>query len=308
VTTRLPISRRARDRTGVDSPAYARVRRPSLEAAPRFEHDAPVRPGLRQVLSILALGMGLTRVAAAEPVAKSAAASDPGAEERGRFRLHFIVPAWLPLFDVESSLEAKGSTTHVIETKSEVRWVAIGMLEAGYRPLIARGDVFGVGFGDQVLMQNGQPTSLTVESSGVIARGFVMYELGPWRLSRSRPRRMVLAPLVGGRYNSIALDVARQKELSTHYRWADPIVGVRNEFLLGDWRIGTHVDVGGFGVSSDLAYWAALNVEYMLTRWLSLWIGWQHYQVLFQRAASGGEQSLNFVLSGPSAGIGIHVF
>jgi hypothetical protein len=135
-----------------------------------------------------------------------------------------------------------------------------------------------------------------------------MWELGPWRLSRKRPRRMVLAPLIGGRYNRIGLDVERQKDLSTHYQWADPIVGVRNEFLLGDWRIGMHVDVGGFTVSSDIAFWAATNVEYMLTRWLSLWIGWQHYQVMFQRQEGGGEQSLNFVLSGPSAGIGIHVF
>ena len=273
----------------------------------RFEQNGVVRSGLRRALPTVALGLVLARPAGAEPVS-GGKGTDPGAESERRFRLRFIVPAWLPLFDLESSLEAKGSTSHVIETKSEVRWVAIGMVEAGYRPLVVRADVFGIGFGDQVLTKDGAPTSLTLESSGVIARGLVMYELGPWRLSHKRPRSMVFAPLVGGRYNRIGLDVQRHQELSTHYEWADPIVGVRNEFLLGDWRIGMHADVGGFSVSSDLAFWAALNVEYILTRWLSLWIGWQHYQVMFQRSANGGEQSLNFVLSGPSAGIGIHVF
>lgn len=266
-----------------------------------------MRPGFRRVLSVLALGLGLARPARAEP-AIGGRASDPGAESEARFRLRFILPIWLPLFDLESSLEAKGGTSHVIETKSEVRWVAIGMLEAGYRPFLVRGDVFGVGFADQVLMDNGEPTSLTLDSSGVIARGFAMLELGPWQLSRRNSRRMVLAPLAGVRYNRIGLDVARQKELSTHYEWADPIVGVRNEFILGDFRIGMHTDVGGFTLSSDLAFWAALNVEYMITRWLSFWVGWQHYQVMFQRQSDRGEQSLNFVLSGPSAGIGVHVF
>ena len=283
----------------------------SLEVGAGVEHEDVVRSGLCRALPILACGLLLGRTARAEPAAEPAAgsrATDPGTDAENRFRLRFILPAWLPLFDLESSLEAKGSTTHVIETKSEVRWVAIGMIEAGYRPFIVRADVFGVGFGDQVLTQNGEATALTLETSGVIARGVLMLELGPWRLSRKRPRRMVLAPLIGGRYNRIGLDVQRHKELSTHYEWADPIVGVRNEFLLGDWRIGMHTDVGGFTLASDLAFWAALNVEYMITRWLSLWIGWQHYQVLFQRSANGGEQSLNFVLSGPSAGIGIHVF
>jgi hypothetical protein len=279
-----------------------------LEVAPGFEHDRVVRSGLRRILPVLAFGLGLSRTAGAEPTAGTKVSSDPAADPERRFRLRFIVPAWLPLFDLESSLEAKGSTSHVIETKSEVRWVATGMLEAGYRPLVARADLFGVGFADQVLTKDGQATSLTLKSSGFIARAVLMVELGPWRLSQRRPRRMVFAPLVGVRYNRIGLDVERHEELSTKYQWTDPIVGVRNEFLLGDWRIGMHTDVGGFSVSSDLAFWAALNVEYMLTRWLSLWVGWQHYQVLFQRNASGGEQSLSFVLSGPSAGIGIHVF
>ena len=278
-----------------------------LEAAAGFEHEFVVRSGSCRAFPILAFVLGLARSAEAEPEV-GARASEAAAEAEPRFRLRFILPAWLPLFDLESSLEAKGSTSHVIETKSEVRWVAIGMLEAGYRPLIVRGDVFGVGFGDQVLTQNGEPTALTLESSGVIARGFVMWEFGPWWLSRKRSRRMVLAPLAGVRYNRYGLDVQRDKELSTHFEWTDPIVGVRNEFILGDWRIGMHTDVGGVTVSSDLAFWAALNVEYMITRWLSFWIGWQHYQVMFQRQSERGEQSLNFVLSGPSAGIGIHVF
>jgi hypothetical protein len=69
-----------------------------------------------------------------------------------------------------------------------------------------------------------------------------------------------------------------------------------------------HTDVGGFTVGSDLAFWASANVEFMIAKWFSVWVGWQHYQVLFQRTTSHGPTSLEFVLTGPSAGFGFHVF
>lgn len=196
----------------------------------------------------------------------------------------------------------------LVQTQTEVRWVAMGMLELGYRPVIARVDVFGVGFGDQLLRKNGEPTEVSADSSALMARALLLYELGPYRLSRRHAdRRLSFGPLVGARYNRVGIESSERTELLGHYGWVDPLVGARTELELGRWRIGMHTDIGGFGIHSDLALWASATFEYSIVRWFSVWLGWQHYQVLFQRATERGSQSLQFTLTGPSAGFGLHV-
>ena len=198
--------------------------------------------------------------------------------------------------------------TILVQTQSQVEWVAMGMLELGYRPIIARGDVFGIGFDGKLLRENGEATNASVQSSALMARGMLMYEFGPYRLSqRHADRRFSFSPLAGVRYNRVAMEATEPTPLAGHYAWLDPLVGVRDEFVLGRWQLGMHTDVGGFTVGSDLAFWASATVEYMIVRWFSVWIGWQHYQVLFQRKAEHGPTSLELVLTGPSAGFGFHV-
>jgi hypothetical protein len=229
-------------------------------------------------------------------------------EPESRVRLRFVLPLWLPLLAMQSSTEARGSLTDLVQTQTAVRWVAMGMLELGYRPIIARADVFGIGFDDQLLRANGEPTNIELKSSALMARGMLMYEFGPYRLSRRHADRLFrFSPLLGVRYNRIATETNEQTTLAGHYDWFDPLVGVRDEFELGRWQLGMHTDVGGFNLSSDLAFWASATVEYMIFNWFSMWIGWQHYQVLFQRSATHGPTSLELVLTGPSAGFGFHV-
>jgi hypothetical protein len=255
------------------------------------------------------LGALSAEAAPAAPSAPPVAPEERREEEESPVRLRFVLPLWLPLLDMQSSATSEGTETEIVETESEVTWVLTGMLEAGYRPIVVRIDLFGIGFGDQILRENGEPTDIVIESSGFVGRAVLMYELGPWRFSRNDARkRFLLAPLAGARYNRLAFETGEQTEISGVYDWVDPLVGARTEFFLGDWRIGTHIDVGGFGVSSELAFWAAVNIEYMITSWFSLWIGWQHYQVLFKAESNQGEERLELFLTGPSAGLGLHVF
>ena len=97
-------------------------------------------------------------------------------------------------------------------------------------------------------------------------------------------------------------------EWAGRYQWVDPLVGARTELTLDDFRIGTNVDFGGFGVSSDIAFWASATLEYLVTDWFSLWGGWQHYQVLFDEETSQGEHRLRLYLTGPSAGVSLNLF
>jgi len=261
---------------------------------------------LRLLLAVT-FALGLCSSAGAEP---SANRSAPLPEEpTTRMRLRFVLPVWLPLLVFEGSTQSKGTLSDLVQTQTEVRWVAMGMLELGYRPIIARADVFGIGFGDKLLRHDGEPTNSAVDSSALMTRGFLMYEFGPYRLSQRHPdRRFSWGPLAGVRYNRIGIEATENTDFSAHYAWLDPIAGVREEFVLGRFRLGMHTDVGGFTVSSDLAFWASASVEFMIAKWFSVWIGWQHYQVLFQRSTSSGATSLEFVLTGPSAGFGFHVF
>lgn len=253
------------------------------------------------------LGALSTARARAESSASVPSASET--ESQTRIRLRFVLPVWLPFLTFDGSTRSRGSLSDLVQTDTEVRWVATGMLELGYRPIIARGDVFGIGFGDQLLRRNGEPTDTGIHSSALMTRGFLMYELGPYRLSRRHAdRTFSWGPLLGVRYNRVGIDATENTNFSGHYAWVDPLAGVREEFMLGRWRLGMHTDVGGFNLASDLAFWASATVEFMIVKWFSVWVGWQHYQVLFQRSESHGPTSLEFVLTGPSAGFGIHVF
>jgi hypothetical protein len=230
-------------------------------------------------------------------------------EDDDSLRLRFVLPVWLPLLAMEGSAQSEGSGTDLFETETEVRWVVIGMLEAGYRPIVARVDAFGVGFGDRVLFRDGKASNVAYDSSGLIARAVLSYEFGPYRLSRtSKYKKFVFAPLAGARYNGVKLDLTEPSELDADYAWIDPLAGARTEFMLGRWRLGTHLDVGGFGVSSELAFWAAATVEYMILDFFSIWLGWQHYQVLFEHESERTEERIRLYLTGPSAGFGLHLF
>jgi hypothetical protein len=229
------------------------------------------------------------------------------AEDENRIRLKLMIPFWLPLLAMESSATLDGSQINSLEVESEVSWVVLGLLELGYRPLIARVDVFGAGFGEKVVHENGDPSGVMFDSSGLVARAVLMYELGPWRLGRSRKNRFVLEPLIGARYNRFGLEKEAPNQFSVHYDWLDPLVGARTEFVVGDFRFGTHIDVGGFTAASDIAFWAATTIEYRIVKWFSIWGGWQHYQVLFQQNTERGTERLRLYLTGPSAGFGLNI-
>jgi len=229
-------------------------------------------------------------------------------EEESRLRLKFVLPLWLPLLALDSSATVEGSQTDVVEAETEVSWIVIGMLDVGYRPIVARIDVFGVGFGETLRLKSDESRQIAFDGSGFVGRAILMWELGPWALNSTRTHRFLVAPLAGARYNQVKLEAGEPTNAAGRFRWVDPVVGVRTELALGDFRLGTHLDFGGFGVSSDLAFWGALTGEYFITSWFSIWLGWQHYQVHFEETSVHGEHQLGLYLSGPSAGFGLNAF
>lgn len=238
----------------------------------------------------------------------NAAADEGWHGDDSPLRLDAVIPLWLPFLALETTIESDSTLGENIETETEVAWVVIGSLEVGYEALAARADAFGIGFEDTVLRRSGEDTDIVVESSGFVARGILMYEFGPWRLKRNKPAwQYSIAPLAGARYNRIGLATGERTEIEGDYSWTDPLVGARMDLRLGDWRFGTHLDLGGFGVSSEVAFWAAATVDYMITSWFSVWGGWQHYQVYFEHTSTEEVETLELFLTGPSAGVSFHI-
>jgi hypothetical protein len=278
------------------------------------EAQSYARPAERvmipRVLRAFALGLlllGMTREASASDGDRPVE-PEPSTTEDDHLRLRLMIPMWLPLLAMDSSITSENDESDSVEIDSEVSWVVMGMLEAGSRPIFARVDVFGIGFGNQSVSKNGEPARIAFDSSGFIGRAVAMVELGPWQLGSARRNRFAVAPLAGARYNDVSLDLGEPANVDGSYVWVDPIVGARTELELGAFRFGTHLDFGGFGVSSDVAFWASATVEYLIAEWFSIWIGWQHYQVLFEQSSEGRDDRLRLYLTGPSAGLGLHLF
>ena len=265
---------------------------------------------LSKALRLAALGLVFS-AATAEAVPAAEAPSDSGwVGDDSEGRLNVTIPLWLPFLSLDGSLIADtddGTDTERLETESNVAWVVIGGLEAGYKQVAARLDAFGIGFKDQKVRRNGELSEAQVESSGFVGRGILMYEFGPWTLNKPENQAAV-SPVAGARYNRVAIETGDRAELGGTYDWIDPLVGVRSEFRFGDVRLGAHVDFGGFSVGSDLALWAALSAEYMFTSWFAGWVGWQHYQVFFRESSANEVQTLQLQLTGPSAGVSFYIF
>jgi len=261
------------------------------------------RPLTLERLGATAIALGLTLLLSV----RNAAAEEGWAGDDSPLRLDAVVPLWLPFLGIETTIESDSTLGENIETETEVAWVVIGSLELGYDSWAVRADAFGIGFEDTVLRREGEETDIMVATSGFVMRGIAMYEFGPWRI-RNKPKwQFAVSPVAGARYNRIGLATGERTEIEGDYDWIDPLVGARMELRLGDWRFGTHMDAGGFGVGSQMALWASATADYMITDWFSVWMGWQHYMVFFKHETEVQEDTLEMFLTGPSAGVSFHI-
>jgi hypothetical protein len=81
--------------------------------------------------------------------------------------------------------------------------------------------------------------------------------------------------------------------------FVDPVIAVRGVTPLSDrWSLLGYLDVGGFGVGSDLTWQAAVAANYQASDTLYLSVGWRH---LFVDYASGGS-AFQGAMTGPVVG------
>lgn len=78
--------------------------------------------------------------------------------------------------------------------------------------------------------------------------------------------------------------------------WVDPIVGLDGRYRAGRWVFDARADIGGFEISSDLAWSVTVGVAYRCTGALWLGAGYRWLDVDFE---SGGTGFADLQLSGP---------
>jgi len=88
--------------------------------------------------------------------------------------------------------------------------------------------------------------------------------------------------------------------------WVDPHIGIRYEKQLpnSDWSLNLQGDIGGFGVSSDFAWTAAVGVTWRASDKFSLELGYRAQGVDFESGVAGTPSYFTYdtVTHGPKIG------
>lgn len=100
-----------------------------------------------------------------------------------------------------------------------------------------------------------------------------------------------------------AVTVVPVVSVSPSKSFVDPIVAVRVNSPLSDrWSVLGYLDVGGFGVGSDLTWQAAVTANYRARDKMYLSFGWRHLAVDYSK----GGTVFDGAMSGPMVGLTVH--
>jgi hypothetical protein len=108
----------------------------------------------------------------------------------------------------------------------------------------------------------------------------------------------------GFRYFSIANDigVGAQNLLDKTINTTDPIIGIRFRTVSNKWVNSARVDVGGFGIGSEISWKANILIGYKFSNLFSLYMGFQGYGIDYEKDDFG----LDLTSSGFLTGVNFH--
>ena len=82
--------------------------------------------------------------------------------------------------------------------------------------------------------------------------------------------------------------------------WADPILGARGNIqLAGPLSFSANADLGGFGAASDLTWQLMGSLDYSMSDWFTLRVGYRHLDVDYEH----GDFLWDVAMSGPIVGL-----
>ncbi len=138
------------------------------------------------------------------------------------------------------------------------------------------------------------PLDADLEFSGLIAEGAVGYQL----------ENYPTVDVIGGiRYFDIETGVELGPLKATSEKdWTDPFIGIRYQDAISDnWDVEARGDIGGFGISAEMMYNAAVNFKYNSSENVSWNLGYRYLAADYDK----GRFKFDVSLSGITAGVSI---
>lgn len=88
--------------------------------------------------------------------------------------------------------------------------------------------------------------------------------------------------------------------------WADPLIGIQNQFTFRRWQFILQGDYGGFFVNTNYSNQFAFSTSFRTGKLTSLKLGWNHLHLFRKGSFKGEEYRVKVTLSGPSIAIAFH--
>jgi len=88
--------------------------------------------------------------------------------------------------------------------------------------------------------------------------------------------------------------------------WADPLIGIQNQFTLKRWQFLLQADYGGFFGKTDYSNQFTFNTYFRLGKTTSIKAGWNHLHIFKTGTILREDYLVKVTLSGPSIGVAFH--
>jgi hypothetical protein len=225
------------------------------------------------------------------------------------FRFTVTPYAWLT--GLSGTVGARGSTatvnTSFADLSKYLNTAAMLDVDVLYRERVGfLADLNYSQLGDQV---SGKVVSLDSKSTLLLSDLTAYYRLwsaAPWE---NCPGSVSLDLLAGARIWSLGMSLDANtffggRSITETKTWADPVVGARAQFHLGEkWAFELRGGVGGFGVSSSLTWDAMALVGYHLWDHGTLFLGYRGVGVNHTEGSGSSKFVFDTTLHGPILGL-----
>ena len=225
------------------------------------------------------------------------------------FRFTVTPYAWLT--GLSGTVGERGSTTTVntsfADLSKYLNTAAMLDVDVLYRERVGfLADLNYSRLGDQA---SGKMVSLDSKSTLVLSDLAAYYRLGSASLGAGDAGSVSLDLLAGARIWSLGMSLDANtffggRSITETKTWADPIVGARAQFHLGEkWALELRGGVGGFGVSSSLTWDAMALVGYKLWEHGTLFLGYRGVGVNHTEGSGSSKFVFDSTLHGPILGL-----
>ena len=189
-----------------------------------------------------------------------------------------------------------------------VKFLFLGRASYENKGFLVQLDGFGGGIAETVKFKLTNRDIVQLNYRVLNFRGIAGYKLLE-RTSRKKNFRYELFGYLGARVhgNKISSDLNDViNRIDINPVWAEPLIGIQNQFNFKRWLIILQGDYGGLFVHTKYSSLIQTMVYYRTGRLTSVKFGWNHLNLNHESTYRGDHLRIQVTLSGPAAGLTFH--